>query len=61
MNTPRFEIFTGKTGTFWWRFRAANGQIVAGSTEGYCSLASARRAVYRTRELFCRHRIILEL
>ncbi len=29
------EIYTGKDNKFWWRSTAANGNIVAGSTQGY--------------------------
>lgn len=31
---PEFEFFTGEDGQFYWRLKAANGEIVA-SSEGY--------------------------
>ena len=31
----KFVIYKGKNREWWWRFTAANGQIMAGSTEGY--------------------------
>lgn len=39
-----FEIFKGKNGEFYWRFRASNGEIMCGS-EGYKAKASAQNAI----------------
>lgn len=40
---PKYEVHAGADGQFYWRLRAANGEIVA-SSEGYTTEASARRA-----------------
>jgi uncharacterized protein YegP (UPF0339 family) len=32
---PRFEVFKGKKGDWWWRLRSSNGQVVGGSAEGF--------------------------
>ncbi len=29
------EIYKGNDGKWWWRAKAANGNVVAGSTQGY--------------------------
>lgn len=62
MNDPRFEIFEGKDnavdgvgsgafkarkGEWYWRLRAANGEIVA-SGEGYTRREDVRRGVVST-------------
>ena len=41
---PKFEIFGGKDGKFYFRLRAANGQNI-GSSEGYNSLASCKNGI----------------
>lgn len=60
MNTPRFETFEGKDGDFWWRFRAANGQIMAGSGEGYSRKGDCKDALLRVRQLMTRNITIVE-
>lgn len=40
----RTEIFRGKDGDWWWHEKAANGQIVASSGEGYKTRWGARLA-----------------
>jgi uncharacterized protein YegP (UPF0339 family) len=44
-----FEIFPGKNGRFYWRLRAANGEIVCDSAQGngYSRRDSARRSTKR--------------
>jgi len=42
---PRFEIYQREDDDYGWRLRAANGQIIAVSGEGYSSYANALRAV----------------
>ncbi|HEV2296853.1 MAG TPA: DUF1508 domain-containing protein [Tepidisphaeraceae bacterium] len=37
----KFQIFQDKSGEYRWRLRAANGQIVATSGEGYVAKADA--------------------
>ena len=41
---PKFEIFGGKDGKFYFRLLAANGQNI-GSSEGYNSLASCKNGI----------------
>ena len=38
--------------TYWWRLKSANGRIVAGSTEGYASVAEANRSIIRLLNYF---------
>lgn len=57
MNDPRFEVFPevdsdpgmnvpgAERTSFYWRFRAANGQITAVGGEGFTRREDARRAV----------------
>ena len=40
----KFEIFEGKNGQHYWRFRASNGEIMC-SSEGYKAKASAKDAI----------------
>lgn len=47
----RFEIFEGRGGQFYWRFRARNGAIVADGAEGYTTRYGAKRAVRRLKDL----------
>jgi uncharacterized protein YegP (UPF0339 family) len=36
IKTAQFEIFQSRsTGDWWWRLRAKNGKVIAGSAEGY--------------------------
>lgn len=44
MPLPKFQVFPGADGLFYWRLRAGNGEIVAHS-EGYFSRDNARRGV----------------
>lgn len=41
---PHFEVYRGSDYNYYWRLRAANGQIVCWS-EGYSSLQAARDSV----------------
>jgi uncharacterized protein YegP (UPF0339 family) len=44
MSTPKFQIYTGKGGQFYFRLIAANGQNILGS-EGYTSKAACKAGV----------------
>lgn len=48
---PRFEVFQGRRGSFYWRLRAANGKLVADGGEMYATRSSAVRACRRVRDL----------
>jgi uncharacterized protein YegP (UPF0339 family) len=47
----RFEIYQGtmgeSLGSWYWRLRAANGEIIADGAQGYTTKAEVRRAVKR--------------
>ena len=45
-----YEIYLSR-GSWYWRFVARNGRIMADGAEGYSSLRSALRAVQRFRVL----------
>ena len=47
----KFQIFQDKSGEYRWRLKAANGQIVATSGEGYKQKADAQRAVTTVQQL----------
>lgn len=40
----KFQIFKGRDGQFYWRFKAPNGEIMC-SSEGYTTKAGARNAI----------------
>lgn len=40
----KFEIYQDTVGDYRWRLRAANGEIVADSGEGYLTRGNAKRA-----------------
>lgn len=44
MENPKFQIFKGKDGQFYFRLRAKNGEIVC-SSEGYTTLQSCRNGI----------------
>ena len=48
---PRFEVFRGHRGGFFWRLRAINGKVVADGGERYATRSSAVRACRRVRDL----------
>ena len=47
---PKFEFFKDKAGYYRWRLKAANGEIVANS-EGYVSVANAKRSAVRVKDI----------
>ena len=47
VSEDRFEVYEDNRGEFRWRWRAANGEIVATSGEGYTSKSDANEAVER--------------
>lgn len=47
--TDKFEYWRASDGDWWWRFRASNGQIIAGSTEGYKNEAHCLQMIGRIR------------
>lgn len=51
LRLPRFEVFRGRRGGFYWRLRAINGKIVADGGEQYATRSSAVRACRRVRDL----------
>lgn len=46
-----FEIYQDKAGEWRWRYKAANGRIMADGAEGYASNRNAWRALERFAEL----------
>ncbi len=44
---PRFEVFQGRRGGFYWRLCAINGKVVAVGGERYATRSSAVRACRR--------------
>lgn len=44
MENPKFQIFKGKDGQFYFRLRAKNGEIVC-SSEGYTTLQSCKSGI----------------
>ena len=44
MNNPKFEMYTDKSGSFRFRLRARNGQIIL-SSEGYTSKAGCKNGI----------------
>lgn len=44
MTNPKFQIFNGKDGQFYFRLKAANGEIVC-SSEGYTSLQNCKHGI----------------
>ena len=51
VSEDRFEVYEDNRGEFRWRWRAANGEIVATSGEGYNSKSDAEEAVERIERL----------
>lgn len=47
---PCFEIFQGKNDLFYWHLVGANGEVMTQS-EGYVTVANAKRAVERFKEI----------
>ena len=47
----KFQIFQDKSGEYRWRLRAANGQIVATSGEGYKAKADAQHGLELVKQL----------
>ena len=46
MRGPKFEVFHGKDGDWYWRYKGGNGEIQA-SSEGYKTKRGALRSVNR--------------
>jgi uncharacterized protein YegP (UPF0339 family) len=46
----KFEVYEDKAMEHRWRLKAANGQIVAASSEGYAAKASCEKAIERIRK-----------
>jgi uncharacterized protein YegP (UPF0339 family) len=46
----KFEIYSDSGGSFRWRLKAGNGQIVATSGEAFSSKSSATRAAENVRD-----------
>ncbi len=44
MDNPKYQIFKGKDGQFYFRLKAANGEIIA-SSEGYTTKQSAQNGI----------------
>lgn len=44
MQNPKFQIFTGKDGQYYFRLRARNGEVVC-SSEGYKSLQGCKNGI----------------
>lgn len=44
MENPKFQIFKGKDGQYYFRLRARNGEIVC-SSEGYTSLQACKNGI----------------
>ena len=41
----KFQIYKDRKGEFHWRLRAANGEIIADSNEGYARKADCQHAI----------------
>jgi uncharacterized protein YegP (UPF0339 family) len=50
MNVPRFETYKDRRGKWRWRFRAANGRILAYGGEPFASKRNVLRAIKTVRE-----------
>ena len=50
MENPKFQIFKGKDGQFYFRLRAANGEIIC-SSEGYTTKQSAEKGIAAVKEV----------
>ena len=44
MKNPKFQVFVGKDKQFYFRLRAANGEIICNS-EGYTSLQNCKKGI----------------
>lgn len=44
MDNPKFQVFKGRDGQFYFRLKAKNGEIVC-SSEGYTSLQSCEQGI----------------
>lgn len=49
---PHFDIFAGENGEHYWHLRAANGEIVAASGEGFTRREDAERSVVAAARAF---------
>lgn len=45
MRNPKFQLFTGKSGDYYFRLKARNGQVVLAS-EGYESMSGAMNGIH---------------
>lgn len=50
MKNPKFQIFKGRDGQYYFRLRAANGEIIA-SSEGYATKQSAEKGIDAIRQV----------
>lgn len=50
MKNPKFEIFKGKDGQYYFHLKAGNGEIVC-SGEGYSSLQNCQKGIQVIREI----------
>lgn len=44
MSNPKFQVFKGKDGQFYFRLKAANGEVIA-SSEGYTTKQSCLNGI----------------
>jgi uncharacterized protein YegP (UPF0339 family) len=49
MNFPKFQIYTGKDGQFYYRLYASNGQIILNG-EGYASKSGCQKGISAVQE-----------
>ncbi len=48
---PKFQVYKGEDGQFYWRLRALNGRVVSTGGESYTTVGKAREAALRVAEL----------
>jgi len=49
MSNPKYQIFKGKDDQFYFRLRAANGEIIC-SSEGYTTLQNCKKGIESVRK-----------
>jgi uncharacterized protein YegP (UPF0339 family) len=58
---PKLQFFEDEAGEWRWRVRAANGEIVNGSTEGYVNRSGAMRGYETAVEIMTRGPLKIEM
>lgn len=50
MKNPKFQVFKGKDGLYYFRLKAANGEIIC-SSEGYTTIQNCKKGIAAIREI----------